>query len=100
MKGRTVIFTPEAEDDLQALYVRTANVAGPVIAFNYLSRIEAFIRRLDLFPERGRTRDEVRAGLRVIGFERRVSIAFTVRPETVVILRLFPRGKEWERVFR
>jgi toxin ParE1/3/4 len=34
-------------------------------------------------------------GLRVVGFQRRVTVAFVVEPERVVILRLFYGGANW-----
>lgn len=43
----------------------------------------------DTAPVRGTARDDVRPGLRVTGFERRVSNAFHVTETQVVILRLF-----------
>jgi len=36
-------------------------------------------------------------GLRVVGFERRVTIAFEVDDERVTILRIFYGGVDWER---
>lgn len=53
-----------------------------------------------LASERGRLRDGVRPGLRVIGFERRVTAAFTVGKDRVTILRLFYGGRDWERELR
>ena len=46
--------------------------------------------------ERGHRRDDVRPGLRIIGFERRVTVAFTVSETHVVILRRFYSGWDWE----
>jgi toxin ParE1/3/4 len=39
---------------------------------------------------------DIRQGLRVVGFERRVKIAFLVDDDRVTILRMFPGGKDWE----
>jgi toxin ParE1/3/4 len=38
----------------------------------------------------------LRPGLRIIGFERRVTIAFHIAPETVVIDRIFYAGRDIE----
>jgi toxin ParE1/3/4 len=38
--------------------------------------------------------------LRIVGFRRRVTIAFTVDEERVTILRLFYGGRNWEAVLR
>lgn len=57
-------------------------------------RIEAFCRRLDLASERGQRRDDVRPGLRITGFERRVTVAFRVGDSDVTILPLFYGGQD------
>ena len=52
-----------------------------------------------MFPERGAQRDDLRPGLRVIGFERRVTIAFHITSETVVIDRVFYGGRDLTGAF-
>jgi toxin ParE1/3/4 len=52
---------------------------------------------LTTFPERGIVRDDLLPGLRIIGFERRASIAFIVEAETVRILRIFYSGRDFPR---
>ena len=44
---------------------------GPERAISYIDRIEDCCRNLSLFPERGKWRDDLRRGLRILGFERR-----------------------------
>ena len=41
----------------------------------------------------------MRPGLRVVGFERRVLIAFHVQPDAVVIDRILYGGRDVKRVF-
>jgi toxin ParE1/3/4 len=41
-----------------------------------VNRIIGFLAGLDVFPERGTIRDDIKPGLRIIGFERSASIAF------------------------
>jgi toxin ParE1/3/4 len=50
----------------------------------------------DVGSERGTLRNDIREGLRVVGFERRLAIAFTVETEKVIILRVFVAGQNWE----
>ena len=99
MKQRGVIFAPEARDDLFALYDWIAEAAGPPTAMGYLERLEDFCIRLDLASERGQVRDDIRAGLRIVGFEHSVTIAFTVDAASVTILRIFYGGRDWEQAF-
>jgi toxin ParE1/3/4 len=94
--ARTVTFAPEAEADLGALYNWVADRAGPTVALGYVERLHGSCLSLGLASERGTRRDDIRPGLRTIGFERRVTIAFKVDPGNVLILRLFYGGQDWE----
>ncbi len=96
MKQRDVVFSPEAESDLIDLFDFIAMRADIQTAQNYVSRIETFCMELDLASERGILRDDVRKGLRILGFERRLTVAFTVERDRVTILRFFTAGQNWE----
>jgi toxin ParE1/3/4 len=91
--ARAVVFSPEARDDLFELYDYIAGQGAPNAAIGYVQRLEA--RCLDLadFPEQGRRRDDIRPGLRLLGFERRTMIAFHVTPSEVVIDRILHGGR-------
>jgi toxin ParE1/3/4 len=45
-------------------------------------------------------RDDIRPGLRVVGYKHRASIAFTVEGERVIILRIFHGGQNWTEQFQ
>jgi toxin ParE1/3/4 len=94
-----VVFAPEARDDLFKLYDFIAGRTGPMTAFRYVERIEACCKGLADFPERGTRRDSLRPGLRTLGFERRVLIAFHVRTETVTIDRILYAGRDLGALF-
>ena len=96
MKPRGIIFAPEARADLLALYEWISAKASPEVAMAYIGRIERYCSGFDLASQRGHSRDDIRTGLRVIGFERRVTIAFMVSDQAVTILRLFYGGQNWE----
>ena len=96
MKRRNVRFSSEAEDDLSRIVGWIEERASLSVAIGYATRLHAYCQRLVLASERGTTRDDITPGLRVIGFERRVSIAFVVDGDEVVILRLFYGGRDWE----
>lgn len=95
----TVVFTPEAQDDLFGLYDYIAEHSSPERAIRYLERIERTCMSLQTLPERGTRRDDLRPGLRVMGFEHRVLIAFHVRSESVAILRILYGGRSADRAF-
>ena len=98
MKERSVEFAPEALEDLIQLYDWIADAASAETAIGYIDRIETYCRGMGLASERGHKRDDIRSGLRIVGFERRVTIAFTVSETHVTILRLFYGGRNWEAV--
>ena len=98
MKKRAVVFAPEAQDDLLRLSDWIAEAAGPDTALSYIERLETYCLSFDLASERGHLRDDIRPGLRIVGFERRVTIAFIVDKTSVTILRLLYGGRNWEEV--
>lgn len=53
-----------------------------------------FIESLETFPERGSVRESVIPGLRIIGYRRSVSVAFSVRDGDIFILGVFARGRD------
>lgn len=60
----------------------------------------AFCQRLEHAAERGNRRDDIRTGLRVAGFEKRITVAFSGDENHVLVLKLFYGGKDWEAVLR
>lgn len=95
-----VVFRPAAKADLLRLYNYIANEAGHQVAGEYLDRIEAACMSLAVFPERGTVHDNLLPGLRIIGFERRASIAFVTEPGVVRILRIFHAGQDFPKNWR
>lgn len=98
MKRRKVVYASRSRDDLLNVYDWIARVAGERTAVMYVRRIEAYCAALDVGSERGRPRDDVQPGLRIVGFERRVTIAFAVDEDRVTILRIFYGGRNWEEL--
>ena len=96
MRRRVVIYSPEAGDDIDWIYNAIAGASSTTTADRYDKRIRAFCDELEYASERGLRRDDIRPGLRIVGFERRVTIAFTVEPEHVLILRIFYGGANWQ----
>lgn len=91
---REVILDAGALQDLETLFDWIADRAGPHRAEAYTSRLRAYCESFDLFPMRGIRRDDLKPGVRLIGFERRVTIAFTVTDKEVAILRILYGGRD------
>ncbi|RFB93506.1 plasmid stabilization protein [Rhizobium leguminosarum bv. trifolii] len=90
----TVRLSVAARQDVDALLNYLVPRAGEVAAQNYIGRLQTFLEGFQSFPKRGTVRDEIRHGLRIVGFERSLSIALTVEGETVYILRIMSGGQE------
>jgi toxin ParE1/3/4 len=95
-----VSFRPQAEDDLFELYRWIAERTGLHTAGDYVDRIQATCMALETAPERGTRRDDIRPGLRTMGFERRATIVFRVLRREIVIVRVLYGGQDFERALR
>ena len=89
-----VVFSPEAKADLIALFDYIAEQSGAGIAIGYIDRIERYCGGFVTTPERGTRRDDLRPGLRIVGFERRIAIAFHIDRQTVTIDRILYGGRD------
>ncbi|AIC27702.1 toxin-antitoxin system toxin RelE/ParE family protein [Rhizobium etli bv. phaseoli str. IE4803] len=90
----TVRLSVAAQRDIDALVDYLVVHAGEPVAQAYIDRLQTFLKGFQSFPKRGTVRSEIRDGLRIVGFERSLSIAFTVKGETVYILRVMSGGQE------
>jgi len=100
MKKYEVGFRPRAEVDLLRLYDYIAGASGSAVAGCYIERLEAACLALETYPERGTRRDDIRPGVRIIGFERRATIVFQVLESEVIIVRIFYGGQDYEAALR
>lgn len=92
----TVSFAPEAEAQLLSLYRYIASAASPHIAERYIGAIIERCEKLETFPLRGTPRENIRPGLRTIPFMRRVTIAYSVIGDRVVVLGIYYGGQDIE----
>ncbi|MBQ9353630.1 type II toxin-antitoxin system RelE/ParE family toxin [Phyllobacterium sp.] len=89
-----VVFHPRAEQELVELYDYIRANANPERAQAFLAGIRDCCLGLATFPKRGSIRDDIMAGVRIIGYRRSVSIAFAVRSDRVLILGVFYGGRD------
>lgn len=89
-----VVFTQRAVRQLTKLHAYIAERANEAVADGYIHRLTTYCERFDTFPERGMRRDDILPGLRLIGFERRATIAFLIDADTVVIQGVFYGGQD------
>jgi plasmid stabilization system protein ParE len=94
----SIVFTPEAEDQLAALYSYIREKASAEIALRYTSAIIEHCESLRDFPRRAVRRDDIRSGLHITHYKGRVVIAFTVDDERVAIIGVFYGGRDYETI--
>jgi toxin ParE1/3/4 len=92
----TIIFTPEAQEQLIELYQYIAAAASPDIAERYVNSIVAYCESLQSFPHRGFCRDDIRRGLRITNYKKRTVIAYAVETDLVSIIGIFYGGQDYE----
>jgi len=97
---RKIGFTPMAERQINALHAYISANANEERANGYVARITSFCNSLSVLPMRGMKRDDIMQGLRVIGFERHVTMAFVVMADVVVIEGIFYGGRDFAAVLQ
>ncbi|CCQ72460.1 type II toxin-antitoxin system RelE/ParE family toxin [Magnetospira sp. QH-2] len=62
--------------------------------------LRQFINGLKAFPQKGRRRDDLKKGLRLLPDQRKAAIAYEVveKTKTVKVLRIFYGGEDYESV--
>ncbi|MFT4184874.1 MAG: type II toxin-antitoxin system RelE/ParE family toxin [Rhizobium sp.] len=87
-----VVFSAFAEDDLIGIYEFIAK-DSPSRALSFIQRLRVQCRTLKTMAARGPQRENLGPGVRIMVFERRVTVAYQMKDEQVIILRLFYAGQ-------
>jgi toxin ParE1/3/4 len=95
-----VSFSARAEQQLDDLLELIASDSGLERAEKFVGSIVSYCQGFRIFPERGTRRDDIRPGMRVVGFRRRASIVFTVEGNAVVFLAIYYGGQDFEADLR
>lgn len=98
MNDYRVVFGRDSLSHLDDLYDYIADADSPDTALRFTNAIVDFCEGLGDFPFRGSERDDIRPGLRTIGYRRRVVIAFAVLEEVVAIIGIFYGGRDYESI--
>jgi len=95
-----IVFSPEAESHLVGIYQHIARETSPAMAQRFTAAIVDHCEGFDIFPGRGARRDDLRRGLRTIGFRRTVTIAFAIEEGVVTIVGVFYGGQDFEALLK
>ncbi|MGV3552492.1 type II toxin-antitoxin system RelE/ParE family toxin [Rhizobium sp.] len=90
------VLSPHAEQQLEDLLELIASDSGLDRAEKFVGSIIAYCQGFSTFPKRGTRRDDVRPGMRIVGFRRLASIVFTVEDDSVVFLAIYYGGQDFE----
>jgi toxin ParE1/3/4 len=99
IRQRRVVFSRQAQRDLDDIYDHIATTS-PRAAGRFVDNVESFCLGLGTCSERGRILRSKRSTLRMVGFERKLTIVVAVANADVTIMRVFSRGRDWERDVR
>jgi toxin ParE1/3/4 len=96
-----VIFDRAARQDLKDIFDYVSDRASPAVAEGFTTKLYEHCVKLERMPERGTRRDEMRRGLRTIGYRRRATILFEVDHERseVIILGIYYGGRNYQDDF-
>lgn len=89
-----VVLSKTAETQLRKLQAYLARRFYSDNAERFINRLLGECTSLGVSPHRGRMRDDIRPGIRVIGFERKTAIYFRFAEGTVTILSIRYGGYE------
>jgi toxin ParE1/3/4 len=90
-----IVYAPEATTHLLDLYRYIADASSSATAGSFIDAIIDQCEALNVMPHRGLPREDVRPGLRVLSFRRRVTIAYDVAVDIVTILGVFVAGRDY-----
>ena len=99
MKAKAIVFRPEADADIFALYEYIAQLSGSIkTAYEFTQRVRSTCMKLEYFSERGTMRNEIKDGLRILIHEHKTVIAYFIHGDIVEITNIFHGGRDWESI--
>ena len=97
MKRLTVRLRAQAHQDIKDIFDWIVSESNyPSIAENLVNRIYARCETLGDFPLKGRSRNDLQKGLRILAFERKAIITYRVLADEVEVTNIFYGGRDWE----
>ena len=74
--------------------------SSPETAQRFTHSIVDYCSGFSIFPHRGLQRNDLRPGLRIVGFRRQGAIAIAVQANQVFIIGVFYGGQDYETALR
>lgn len=95
-----VVLARTALRDLAKIGQWITEAGAPQTGRRYVARIKERLVRLGIAPEAGRPFGFDDPGLRVIGYERRIMIAYRVEKTRIIVVRVFYGGQNWQKILQ
>ena len=97
-----VEFDSRAIEDLTGIRDYIAGERGSALADRFIARVFTHFAGFEIAPFRGQKRDDIDSGLRIVGWRKTLTIAFTAsEPSNIVkIVAVIYRGRDIEAVLR
>lgn len=96
--GRTAIWSPEAIADLDAIWTYYERVAGRSTAEKIAREIDRVVATVEAHPFAGRTRDELRSGVRSLAANPHV-LFYRVMNDIPEIMRILDGRQDIDEIF-
>ncbi|MCU9995929.1 type II toxin-antitoxin system RelE/ParE family toxin [Mobiluncus mulieris] len=94
---KKVVYSARAEQQLWELQDYIAVKSGFLdVGESFISEIVDFCDSMGELPLLGTLHEDLRPGLRIVGFRRRVVIAYVARAKRIEILGVFYGGQDYE----
>jgi toxin ParE1/3/4 len=93
-----VVWSPEALDDIDRLWEYYAATAGRLTADKLLREVARVVATIDDFPRAGRSRDEIRTGLRSLAATPQI-VFYRLKDERPEIVRVLDGRQDIDEIF-
>ena len=97
MKRLAVRLRAHANQNIKDIFDWIATESGyPQIAEKFIDRVYDACESLGEFPMKGRARNDLKQGVRVLPFDRVAIIAYRILADEVDVLNIFYAGRDYE----
>ena len=93
-----IVWSPEALEDIDLLWAYYASTAGHATADKLLREVGRVVATIDDFPLAGRSRDEIRAGLRSLAAGLQV-VFYRLNEDRPEIVRVLDGRQDVDEIF-
>jgi len=101
MKLHKVVFRKTAQSDLRAIFAYVLEKCGSAdTALNYVRRIQRRCEEIGIAPLAYVERPDIRPGIRMAVFERRIVILYVIQNETIRITNILSGSRDYEALVR